>query len=276
MKILVTGSRGYCGVAMVPTLLARGHQIVGLDVSPLPADYREEKNHREMVGSMTDVAVLAASLDGCAAVIHMALAWKRGDEVKSVPLNGKAFRDDITFAHEANVGSTVLLLEAMRQHNIRQMVFISTVAVVMDNITLGPHRPIKEIRLDAHVPPGFHDHYGLVKYLQEQVGEFYARNYSMSVIVLRPCWVVDGYSNRTKFGKPLSDPGDRFYFAPAGFVDRYDLGEACHLALQRPDIVFDIFYPAAGPQPERFFDVEHIRRELGWYPRYTFEDVVQI
>ena len=56
-------------------------------------------------------------------------------------------------------------------------------------------------------------------------------------------------------------------------VFRYDLAEAVQCALKRPDICYDTFYPATGPQSERFFDLEHIRNELGWYPQHTFKEL---
>jgi nucleoside-diphosphate-sugar epimerase len=161
----------------------------------------------------------------------------------------------------------------MRRHNVRQCVLLSSAAVVLDHIA-GPDRTVKEYRLDAQTPPNFSSFYALTKLLQERLAEFYARHYQMSVVALRLWWVVDGPTYCTKNGIPLAE--DTFYLSPTGMLDRHDLGDVCHLALQRPDIVYEIFYPVAGPHPERYFDVEHIRRELGWYPRYTFEDVVRV
>jgi nucleoside-diphosphate-sugar epimerase len=271
MKILFTGSRGYCGVAMVRALLEQGHEIVGLDVSPLPAGYRDQATHREVQGDITDPHLLFSLLEGCQAVVHAAISRYIPAEPRRP---GDPFQDDHIQYYEANVIGTVNLLEAARQRDARQFVLISSTAVVLGHL-IGPDNSVHAFRVDAHTPPNFQGPYSFVKYLQEQLCEFYARTYGLSVAVLRPCWVVDGPSGLTKFGTPLSAPGEQFPFAPTGFVDRYDLGVACHLALQRPDIVYDVFYPVAGTEPERYFDVEHIRRELGWYPRYPFADVLQ-
>jgi nucleoside-diphosphate-sugar epimerase len=268
MKILVTGSRGYCGVAMVTALLDRGHEVVGLDISPLPAGYQERAHHREVQGGITDPDLVYSLMEGCQGVVHAAISRYAPIEPQQP---GAPFQRSQIEYYEANISGTFNLLEAARQRNARQFVLISSTAVVLGHL-IGSDNTVYEYRVDAHTPPDFLGPYAFSKYLQEQLCEFHARTYGFSVTVLRPCWVVDGASGLTKFGTPVTNPGAIFSFAPTGFVDRYDLGVACHLALQRPDITYDIFYPVAGTEPERYFDVEHIRQQLGWYPRYTFAD----
>jgi UDP-glucose 4-epimerase len=56
MKILVTGTTGHLGEALVSTLRARSHEIVGLDVKPGPYT-----NH---VGSIANRAVVHANIYG--------------------------------------------------------------------------------------------------------------------------------------------------------------------------------------------------------------------
>jgi hypothetical protein len=51
------------------------------------------------------------------------------------------------------------------------------------------------------------------------------------------------------------------------------MGEICHLALQHPEMQYEVFYPIAGPGADRFFDVAYLKKQLGWQPRYTFDDL---
>jgi nucleoside-diphosphate-sugar epimerase len=68
MRVLVTGATGYLGGAVVRSLLAAGHDVVGLvrndDGSRLPEGVQARR------GDLTDAASLAASVEGVDGVIH--------------------------------------------------------------------------------------------------------------------------------------------------------------------------------------------------------------
>src|SRR5947208_1040979 len=67
-RILVTGSAGRIGRAVVAELVARGHDVTGFDRVPssgLPPA-------RSIVGSLTDPAALRSAANGVAAIVHLA------------------------------------------------------------------------------------------------------------------------------------------------------------------------------------------------------------
>lgn len=72
MRVLVDGDRGYIGAVVVPYLLGRGHEVVGLDAGwydgcdfgPQPGRYEQR------TGDIRDVQ--AADLEGFDAVVHLA------------------------------------------------------------------------------------------------------------------------------------------------------------------------------------------------------------
>ncbi len=70
MRVLVTGSSGWLGQALVPQLKAAGHAVTGLDLLPSPMT--------DVVGSITDAGLVGVTLRerGIEAVIHAATLHK--------------------------------------------------------------------------------------------------------------------------------------------------------------------------------------------------------
>ncbi len=68
MRILVTGSAGHLGEALLRTLEGSAHVGVGLDLIPSP--------WTSVVGSITDPIVVARALEGVDAVLHTATLHK--------------------------------------------------------------------------------------------------------------------------------------------------------------------------------------------------------
>jgi nucleoside-diphosphate-sugar epimerase len=75
-NVLVTGGAGYVGAVMVPKLLAAGHGVTVLDLYLYGDDVLQSvADHpklRQVKGDLRDPEVVADSLMGCDAVIHLA------------------------------------------------------------------------------------------------------------------------------------------------------------------------------------------------------------
>src|SRR3954447_12471256 len=70
LRVLVTGGSGFIGSHVVDVLMARGHVPVNFDRVESP--YHSAGDVETVLGEGTDVDVLAAAMDGCDAVIHLA------------------------------------------------------------------------------------------------------------------------------------------------------------------------------------------------------------
>src|ERR1044072_6336206 len=68
MKILVTGSAGHLGEALMRTLRGGAHEAIGLDVLPSPST--------DGVGSIVDRDVVRHAMGGVDAVLHAATLHK--------------------------------------------------------------------------------------------------------------------------------------------------------------------------------------------------------
>ena len=271
MKVLVTGNLGYSGVGITQALLARGCQVVGFDRVP-PGELPELPGLEQVKGDLTRVESILSALEGCQAIVHAAIGGRvLEDDLREYSLLDKKFDFTNLLPFQVNVAGTFNLFEAARQIGIHQIVNISSAAVVFHHI-VDPHDgSIHPYRLTAESPLNYRGYYGMNKHLQEQIGDFFAREGGMSVITLRPWWIVDGLENKNRYGVDLTL--DIHPLTPAGLICRYDLGELIYLALQRPDIRSDIFYTVTGPGSDRFFDTVHLEGVLGWKPRCDFHEL---
>ncbi len=126
MKILVTGGAGYIGSHTVKKLLEEGYDVVTLD--DLSTGDRDLVLGGEFVeGDVGDVTVLdnifqQHTID---AVIHLAAFALVGESVGE-PLN----------YYKNNVSTTIILLDAMRRHNVDCLVFASTADVYGEPVEL--------------------------------------------------------------------------------------------------------------------------------------------
>src|ERR1041384_2528141 len=69
MKILVTGASGFVSGYLIPELLERGHEVVGLDnhskYGRIEKSYDGHPRYRLVTGDAKDIALVTQLLDGC-------------------------------------------------------------------------------------------------------------------------------------------------------------------------------------------------------------------
>src|SRR5687767_1273280 len=120
--ILVTGSAGHLGEALVRTLRAAGRAVRGVDVLASP--------FTDIVGSVADPAVVARCMDGAGAVLHAATLHKPH----------VATHDRHAFV-EANITGTLRLLDAAAAARVGAFVYTSTTSTFGDALVPPPGAP---------------------------------------------------------------------------------------------------------------------------------------
>lgn len=175
MKVLVTGGAGYIGSVSVRMLLEAGHDVVALDT--LERGFRQAVDSRAeiVVGSVGDTVLLDTVLPGIDAVLHCA-GYIEVAESMAEP--GRYF--------ENNVARPLAMLQAMRRHKVRTIVFSSTAAVYGE----PTGTPIPE---DAAIAPI--NAYGASKRAFEEILGWHARAHGLSTIVLRYFNVAGAWSD---------------------------------------------------------------------------------
>ncbi len=164
MKILVTGSAGHLGEALMRTLRLSQHEVVGIDVLPSP--------HTDVVGSIVDRAFVAMQMRGVDAVLHAATLHK--PHVGTHP--PQAFID-------VNVTGTLNLLEEAVAAKVRAFVFTSTTSTFGDALKPGEGAPATWIT--EEVVPVPKNIYGMTKLAAENLCELMHRLHRLPCVVLR-------------------------------------------------------------------------------------------
>lgn len=164
MRILVTGSSGHLGEALVRTLLDDGHEVIGLDVAEGPYTHR--------VGSIADRAFVKRCIAGAATVFHPATLHK--------PHVATHARQEFL---DVNLTGTLNLLEEAVATGVESFVYTSTTSVFGDALTPHTNEPAAWVTEDlAPVPKNI---YGVTKSAAEDLCQLFQRNQGLSTMVLR-------------------------------------------------------------------------------------------
>src|SRR5262245_41108083 len=163
-RVLVTGSAGHLGEALVRVLRARGRDVVGLDLLASP--------FTTVVGSITDRATVRACLAGADAVLHAATLHK--------PHVGSHTRQDFV---DTNVTGTLTLLEESVAAGVGAFVFTSTTSAFGRALTPPPGAPAAWVTEDVRPVP--RNVYGVTKTAAEDLCELVHRDHGLPIVVLR-------------------------------------------------------------------------------------------
>lgn len=292
MKILVTGSSGHLGEALMRSLHDSAHDAVGADLRPSPFTHR--------VGSISDRAFVARCMEGIDAVIHSATLHK-----PHVATHGRqAFVD-------TNITGTLNLLEEAADQGAKAFVFTSTTSTYGAALTPPPHAPAAWITED--VPPVPKNIYGVTKCAAEDLCQLFWRLRGLPTLVLRTSRFfpegdddeaqASGYADANlKVNELLhrrvdvQDAVDAHMLAveqaarigharyvisataPFGPQDAVELRQDLAAVVRRHVPAFEAEYQRRGwrlfPGIDRVYVNDKARRELGWSPRHDFASAI--
>ena len=173
MKILVTGGCGYKGHVLIPKLLARGYEVVALDIMWFGSYLEPHPKLTIFKGDVRDVGSI--NLDGVDCIIHL-----------SSIANDPCGDLDPKLTWEVSALATMQLVDKARREGVGRFIYASSGSVygVKDEPQVTEDLELKPI-----------SEYNKTKMVAERVLLSYSND--MSVQIIRPATVC-GYSPRMR------------------------------------------------------------------------------
>ena len=292
MKVLITGSAGHLGEALVRTLTNLQHEVVSLDIRESPFTTH--------VGSITDRTCVRHCMTGVQAVFHAATLHK--------PHIATHSRQDFV---DTNVTGTLNLLEEAVASGVKSFVCTSTTSIFGDALVPPPGAPAAWVT--EEIVPVPKNIYGATKAAAEDLCQLFHRNQALPCIVLRTSRFFPEQDDDKDVREVYSDDNVKVNEFLYRRVDIADVVTAHLLASERapaigfgkyiisattpflpddlpalrvdaPGVVrrrvpdYEAEYERRGwtmfPSIGRVYVNDRARRELGWQPRYGFNDVI--
>lgn len=294
MRVLVTGSSGHLGEALVRTLQRSSHEVVGLDMTASP--------FTSNVGSIADRSCVRRCMQGVDAVLHTATLHKPHVVTHS--------RQDFV---DTTITGTLNLLEEAASAGVASFVFTSTTSAFGGALTPPPGAPAAWVTEDIRPVP--RNIYGVTKTAAEDLCELFHRTHRLACLILRTSRFFPEEDDSPATRQAYDDGNVKVNEFLYRRVDLEDVVDAHLLAVEKapligfgryiisattpfhPDDLLDLRvnapqvvrrrvpdyeeeYARRGwkmfPSIERVYVNERARRELCWHPRYDFRYVLDL
>lgn len=242
MKVTVFGAAGWAGRAILANLKG-GHEVRAVDHGPaawdnlrdIDGDWEGETVHADIC----DWEAVQAAVEGSDAVVHAAVYSARSGDGGYGPDNDQSYL--------VNLKGLFCVLEASRLLGAGRVVHIGSCHV---------EHP-KGVFFDSDVRRPDGTLYAVHKRLQEEMCRQMHEAFGQSIVVLRPCYIVD---SRLGIGKSRYDLRGRWN---TGWVCRHDLAEACRLAVEREGLEFEVLSMAGAEEADVFCNRRYGMEVLG-------------
>ena len=240
--ILVTGSSGRIGRAVVAELQARGHELRGFDRVPTPgvADM--------IVGTLTSHADIARAMDGVHTLIHLAATPDDADFLAEIVPN--------------NIIGVYHIFEEAQKASVKRLIVASSGQVVWYQRMKGP------LPIGVEVQPTPRYWYAAAKMFLEAAGRSFAEKFGIAVIAVRLGWCprtpeqVEEIRAEEWAQDVYLSPGDagRFFACAAEAT----LNEK-----------FNVVYATSKPK-RLMYDLETTKKLLGFAPRESWPQGIEV
>jgi len=292
MSVLVTGSAGHLGEALMRTFAAEGNVAIGVDL--------KASAYTHYVGSITDRAFVERCMRGVTVVLHTATLHK--------PHVATHSRQDFI---DINITGTLNLLETAAVAGVKAFVYTSTTSTFGDAMQAEPGSPAVWVTEDLQ--PIHKNIYGVTKIAAEGLCELFSRRQKLPCIVLRTSRFFPEEDDNRGQREAFVDDNLKVNELLFRRADIHDVVSAHKLAIDNASALgFDRFIISATPPFEpadraalgvdapaviekylphyigeyarrgwrmfpsigRVYDNARALEKLGWVPKYTFDHAI--
>jgi len=292
MKVLITGSSGHLGEALVRILTEMDYEVTGIDI--LPSIFTNK------VGSISDRQFVKECMKDIDVILHTATLHKP----HVVTHTYQNFID-------TNISGTLNLLEEAVLAGVKTFVYTSTTSTFGDALTPPEGAPAAWVT--EEVTPIPKNIYGVTKAAAEDLCKLFYRNHGLACIVLKTSRFFPEEDDQKTIREEYEDDNlkaNEFLYRRVDIEDvvkahllavekanaigfgRYiisastpfAINDLINLNVNAPMVVKRLFpyyediYAKRGwkmfPKIERVYVNELARKELGWYPKYDFSYIL--
>ena len=291
MNILITGSSGHLGEAIIHELKKSTHSFIGIDVKP--------SEYTTFQGSLNDRKLVKDCMKNIDAVIHTATLHK-----PHIFTNG--YQDFI----DTNITGTLNLLEEAYEQGVKSFIFTSTTSTFGDMLTPKKNEPA--VWVTEETPSIPKNIYGVTKSTAEDFCQLFYRNHNLSCLILKTSRFFPEEDDKKEIRELYEDANVKANEFLYRRVDIEDVVSAHLLAVEKAQVlgfgkyiisatspftqkdlveldsdaptVVERLYPdykklyknwKMFPRIDRVYINEKARTELGWKPKYDFSHVLE-
>jgi UDP-glucose 4-epimerase len=254
-RILVTGSSGHLGEALMRVLGDRGDDVIGLDALASP--------FTTVVGSIADRECVRRCVAGVDAILHTATLHK-----PHVASHGRG-----EFV-ATNITGTLHLLEEAVAAGVSRFVFTSTTSAFGRALTPAPGEPAAWVTEDVRPVP--RNIYGVTKTAAEDVCELVSRDEGLPCLILRTSRFFpegDDVEDRRSAYDDLNLKVNELLYRR---VDLSDVVDAHLLALERASAIGFGRYIISATTPFTRDDLPALRADLPGVVARLYADWAEI
>jgi nucleoside-diphosphate-sugar epimerase len=290
MAVLITGGSGFIGSHLAKKLIEQGYEVIIFDMIP-PKLLEEVKNK---------IIYVKGDVSSWNNIVNVLKNYQPNYIYHTAAILGDVAYENPMLAFKVNIEGTMNILEACRIFDIKNIIFISSIAI------FAPSDKISDSSLKYPTEP-----YGISKLFGEAMGLYYTTRYDLDVRGLRGTWIFGPGRSRggTAFsslliqlpalGQPVEvpdlmgnwcyvkdfvdalivlarskNPKQRFYIVGGENMKVSEVAKIVKEFIPEAKITIK---PPSGVATlwSQIVDDSNFRKDFNWKPNYTIRDAIK-